>query len=792
MSNSNPLSNKGLFRFSVFSLDINEGLFVQGKPVKLAPKVFQTLVLFAENQGRIISKDELFEKLWADTFVEDNALSFNISQLRKALALYDNETVFIETIPKRGFRFNAEVTEIEREETETEIVYEKYQKQEIIIDEQGQQESLVKPQILHRTNNRVKIFFSLSTFLLLLMIGGFAFWQWRKNAELRSFDSLKTVRLTSWKTTGSNLQRKYSLSNSGNLFSYSTKKSENEEIFIKQIRGGEDIQITQSSWSNFSPIWSPDDLQIAFVSFRENRAGIYICPSLGGNSALLKIFEQVNPSLIKWSNDGSKIFYEIDGNLFAINVESKEISQITDFPSINEGRNFSLSKDERQIAYCEKTNEQKDIWVMRIPNGVPLRITDDPNAESDPVWHPDGKRILYSVIRDGHNQINVGYTDGNQILQLTRSNEEYNLLDISPDGTKIFYVSWEEKSDIWSLDTTSGNEIKTAKEIDSEFWADISPDGKFLSYQINSMPNAISKLNDSAIVIKNTNQNTNQNTIKGINQKWLPDSKRISFLRWETENKRYNLWTFDIVSGEEKQITTNGAGFSGFAVMPYNRNQTKDFSWSADSNKIVYSDSKLRNILLTSIDSNETVNITNNDDPNISFNCPLWSKNDKKIIFVSEEKTNQKPVYNILLFEDDNVRKVFSTNESLRLLGWADTNDDFICLSTNDMMKSRPIDTKLLRISTSGKSEIINSFEQISALSSALSPDGRSIAFTKRQENKDNIYLATINNKQTRKITENSDPETLLGSLIWSFDGKTLFFDKQEKINVISVIENFE
>ena len=107
-------------------------------------------------------------------------------------------------------------------------------------------------------------------------------------------------------------------------------------------------------------------------------------------------------------------------------------------------------------------------------------------------------------------------------------------------------------------------------------------------------------------------------------------------------------------------------------------------------------------------------------------------------------------------------------------------------------MKSRPIDTKLLRISISGKSEVINSFEQISALSSALSPDGKNIAFTKRQENTDNIYLAVIENKETKKITENSDPETLLGSLIWSADGKSLFFDKQEKMNVISVIENFK
>ncbi len=63
----------------------------------------------------------------------------------------------------------------------------------------------------------------------------------------------------------------------------------------------------------------------------------------------------------------------MDGNLFSINIESQEISPITDFPSINESRNFSLSKDEQQIAYCETTNEQKDIWVMQISDGLRVK-----------------------------------------------------------------------------------------------------------------------------------------------------------------------------------------------------------------------------------------------------------------------------------------------------------------------------------------------------------------------------------------------------------------------------------
>lgn len=81
-----------------------------GETVKLAPKVYQALVFLIENRERVVSKDEIFEAVWPDTFVEDNALSYTISQLRKALAAYEPETKFIETVPRRGFRFAGNVT----------------------------------------------------------------------------------------------------------------------------------------------------------------------------------------------------------------------------------------------------------------------------------------------------------------------------------------------------------------------------------------------------------------------------------------------------------------------------------------------------------------------------------------------------------------------------------------------------------------------------------------------------------------------------------------------------------
>jgi len=77
--------------------------------VKLAPKVYQALTLLVLNSHRVVSKDEFFTELWPDTFVEDNALSYTISQLRKSLAEYEDGQL-IETIPKRGFRFVGNLT----------------------------------------------------------------------------------------------------------------------------------------------------------------------------------------------------------------------------------------------------------------------------------------------------------------------------------------------------------------------------------------------------------------------------------------------------------------------------------------------------------------------------------------------------------------------------------------------------------------------------------------------------------------------------------------------------------
>src|SRR5262245_27088193 len=99
-----------LYEFGPFRLDADERLLMRdGRMTPLPPKVFDTLLVLVENSGRVVSKDELMQSLWPDTFVEESNLTQNISQLRRALGDGAGDAQYIETIPKRGYRFVAGV-----------------------------------------------------------------------------------------------------------------------------------------------------------------------------------------------------------------------------------------------------------------------------------------------------------------------------------------------------------------------------------------------------------------------------------------------------------------------------------------------------------------------------------------------------------------------------------------------------------------------------------------------------------------------------------------------------------
>lgn len=102
-----------LLEFGPFRLDAEERLlFHNGNPVALPPKTFDLLLVLVENRGHLLEKEELMTRLWPDSFVEEANLSRHVFTLRRALSDGESGVSYIETVPKRGYRFVTAVHEI--------------------------------------------------------------------------------------------------------------------------------------------------------------------------------------------------------------------------------------------------------------------------------------------------------------------------------------------------------------------------------------------------------------------------------------------------------------------------------------------------------------------------------------------------------------------------------------------------------------------------------------------------------------------------------------------------------
>ncbi len=105
------------YEFGPFRLDPKEHTLLRdGRPIPLRPKVFDILLVLIENRGHLVDKEQLMTSVWTEQFVEEGNINKNISMLRRALGEGDDGQQFIETIPKRGYRFIADVRKVNADE----------------------------------------------------------------------------------------------------------------------------------------------------------------------------------------------------------------------------------------------------------------------------------------------------------------------------------------------------------------------------------------------------------------------------------------------------------------------------------------------------------------------------------------------------------------------------------------------------------------------------------------------------------------------------------------------------
>lgn len=141
-------SEKRFYEFGPFRLDLEERLLMRdGEPVPLTPKAFETLLVLIENSGKVLEKESMMRQVWPDTFVEEANLAVNISLLRKAMGNRPDGGPYIETLPRRGYRFAARVRDVTEEQPDM-IMVERVRTSIIIEEDDDEKPQIMEPRSL--------------------------------------------------------------------------------------------------------------------------------------------------------------------------------------------------------------------------------------------------------------------------------------------------------------------------------------------------------------------------------------------------------------------------------------------------------------------------------------------------------------------------------------------------------------------------------------------------------------------------------------------------------------------
>lgn len=200
--------SKHMYEFGPFRLDTTECLLLrEEEPVPLTPKAFETLLVLVQNSGHILRKDELMKAVWPDSIVEEANLTLVISMLRKALGERPDEHKYIETVPRRGYRFVASVKEVWEERAE--LLVEEHTSAQVIVEEEtegekGKGESKSLPRFLAPSAPLL-----IAVLLVGLAAALFYVWMWSPSKPTQTVETVRSLAVLPFQPLGAEASDDY-------------------------------------------------------------------------------------------------------------------------------------------------------------------------------------------------------------------------------------------------------------------------------------------------------------------------------------------------------------------------------------------------------------------------------------------------------------------------------------------------------------------------------------------------------------------------------------------------------
>lgn len=797
------------YEFGPFQLDAAERVLRRaGQTLPLTPKGVEILLALVEQRGRLVGKDELMDRVWADAFVEPANLTQTVSVLRKLLEDDSQTPRYIQTVPKRGYRFIADVREVTLEEEH--VTVEEHVQATVTVKHE---EAIAAAPLWRRLTRgwqpqRSAAISALAVFGL----SGFGLATWLLVSGARHGAAFKPAQLRFVELVSERGREVGALA--GGRFSPDGRfvafagDGDGQNIWVMQLNGSGRVRVTQEKWRDSSPVWAPDGERLAFVSNRGQQIGIWTVPFLGGAVELVKVLgdetldSQGGPPLLQaWAKDGQSLYYEWNHNFFRLDLRSREVAQLTRYDARTQRpRRFALAPDEQWLAFVDSRDGQSDIWRLELRTGAVTRVTADAARDRNPVWHPDGQRLIYNSVRDGRRQLYQIDVAGGAPLPLAASDHDSSVADVAPDGGKILCYSQRDESDLFAVTVATGAERQLTGALGVEFWPSVAPDGATLAFQTIPGERLDWDPRQGALFTRSLTapaaEAPRRLTADGFAAQWAPDGARVAFLRWT--GKSYGLWLVPAEGGAERSLVAEGVIYAGqTGGLPYNRLQTADYSWSPDGAQLAYCarpDGKA-NVWVVAADGARATSLTANTDSQWSVNCPLWSPRGDQLAFVSTSGAPPAPrrqSWALWRWQQGRAEIIYQSESITRLLGWSADDQLVIALAANsDLNQALPAELRIMVISTTGAAPRAAGVIPAAYLASThLSPDRRNISGVKSQEGRENIWLLPLDGGPARQVSANTDEKLRYAGLVWSPDSKTIYCGKQAKWNLLTLIEN--
>ena len=441
-------SRPRLIRFGVFEANLRTGeLRKGGMKLKFSGQPFQVLAILLERPGDVVTREELQKSLWPDSFVDvEHNLNTAVNKIREVLGDSAESPRFVETLPRRGYRF---IGELERPV------------------EPAVQVLTVKPDRGSQSRQAwLKIAAGLVAVLVVALAAVVAY-RWHRPHRTQGEAVLTAVPFTAM--SGRATSPAFSPDGSRIAFAWNGNPAPGAkgfDLYVKALGSETLLQLTRHPSEWISPTWSPDGTQIAFHRLDGPDTGIYVVPALGGPER--KLLSTRLPggwthfSMISWSPDGKWLALadrlpeegDVIVGRYLLSTETLETKQLPNSPKcIGEGLPAFSHNGEYLAYWCLRSAFDVVLYSLPIRGGQPKTISSFRAFPTGLMWSEDDEKLIYSL-----NSLGSGLSELGEVTVEDGSTKQFAfggsamLPTVSSKGNKLAYSSLFTISKIWRRD----------------------------------------------------------------------------------------------------------------------------------------------------------------------------------------------------------------------------------------------------------------------------------------------------------------------------------------------------